>query len=102
MPTDGSIPDGTPLAETKNLLAEFIALQKQQWKALDRAIYCGMTASEAQEYERRAQRIVELQRNLGANLTPYKDEQGLDQNERKSHRQETRDALHGDRNKVQT
>ena len=59
-----------PLADGKDgkLIAEFKALQKQQWEALDRAIYVGMTAREAQEYEHRARRITELQRALGLSL----------------------------------
>jgi hypothetical protein len=42
--------------------------KKKQWEALDRALYLGMTAQEAQEYEERGRRIVELQRTLGVNL----------------------------------
>ena len=51
-----------------SLRAEFTALQKQQWEALDRATYFGMSACEAQEYDCRARRITELQRALGINL----------------------------------
>ncbi len=54
--------------EHASLVAEFTSLQKQQWESLDRAIYVGMTPTEAQEYERRARRITELQRMLGINL----------------------------------
>lgn len=71
MATDAPTPDKSLLsAETKDSLAEFRELQGQQWAALDRAVFCGMTVSEAQEYERRARRINELQRTLNANLTP--------------------------------
>ena len=55
-------------SERTNLAAEFTSLQKQQWEALERAIFVGMTPGEAQEYEGRARRITELQRALGTNL----------------------------------
>jgi len=58
-------PESSP-ADSRQI--EFDELQKQQWTALDRAIYFGMTAKEAQEYESRARRIVALQQILGANL----------------------------------
>ncbi len=57
-----------PDSEDTDLRAEFTSLQKQQWEALNRAVFVGMSPSEAQEYERRARRITELQRMLGINL----------------------------------
>ncbi len=62
------IPTARALKDHPTLIVEFAALQKQQWEALDRAIYLGMTAREAQEYERRARRIIQRQRVLGMNL----------------------------------
>ena len=56
--------------ERDTLKCEFTALQKEQWGALETATFVGMTAREAQEYERRARRINELQRALGINLSP--------------------------------
>lgn len=54
------------------LKAEFKALQRQQWDALEHATFVGMSANEAQKYERRARRLNELQRALGINLDPPK------------------------------
>ena len=55
------MPEKSPPAEPQDLLAEFKELEDQQSEALDRPIDAGMTAIEAQEYERRAQRINEIQ-----------------------------------------
>jgi hypothetical protein len=61
------LPNLAPPTDDARLRAELIALQKQQWEALDRATYFGMSAREAQEYDCRARRITELQRALGIN-----------------------------------
>ena len=71
MPIEQAVPTHPP--STRKLMDEFVVLQKQQWAALDQAIFLGMTVTEAQQYERRAQRIVELQCVLGVNLTYHKD-----------------------------
>jgi hypothetical protein len=52
------------------LKAELAALQKEQWHVLELATYTGMSAEQAREYEHRARRIVEIQRTLGAKLSP--------------------------------
>ena len=64
-----TLPSATS-SEPGALKAEFTQLQKLQWAALEEATFVGMTAYQAQEYERRARRINELQRALGINLSP--------------------------------
>lgn len=59
--------------KTKKLMAKFFDLQEQQWQALDREVYCGMTPIETLEYESRALRLNELLRALRENLTYHKD-----------------------------
>ena len=55
-PTDG---------HRASMEAELKELLKQQRRALELAVYVGMGASDAQEYEHRARRITELQIALG-------------------------------------
>ena len=50
---------------TKNLSAELSALSKQQAKALADAIFVGMTAVEALEYDNRHARILEFCEEMG-------------------------------------
>ena len=63
-PRGNALTDG----QKAELIAEFKALQRQQRESMARAIYVGMSASDAQEYDRRARRITELQLALGINL----------------------------------
>src|SRR5437868_15247961 len=68
----GSIQSGrAPVATlTKNLSAELSALSKQQANALADAVFVGMTAVEALEYDNRHARILEILRGDGqAGLT---------------------------------
>lgn len=44
------------------LRTELTDLHRQQWNVLEAAAYIGMSAEQAREYEKRARRIVELQR----------------------------------------
>lgn len=60
--------------EEAALRTEVTTLQQQQRDTLKVATYLGMTAQDAQEYERRSIRITEILARLGINHEPGVDE----------------------------
>ena len=52
--------DRTQESNRESLRREFDRLRREQDEAMNRAVYVGMSASEAKEYDKRRKRLTEL------------------------------------------